>query len=115
MVRPVPGVEPAPLKVTTWRISGVIGEKTNEATVGNGMVVVVDVVVVDVDVDVVVSVILTMPGPTGFFDWQPARMAMATTGMASSSLRMTYSVRLRPTTGVTVARKPLFFMAMIAF
>jgi hypothetical protein len=62
IVRPVPGVDPDALKFTTWSTWGVTGVKTNEATVGTRILV---VVVVTVDVDVVVSVIFTTPGATG--------------------------------------------------
>src|SRR4051812_6760912 len=88
ILRLVPGVELAALKLTVCNTSGVSGENTNFATVSRGMVVVVLVDVVVVLVDVVVSVTFTMPGPTGFLLWQPISRA-ANRGGASNSLRMT--------------------------
>jgi hypothetical protein len=108
IVRPVPGVDPDALKFTTCSASGVTGENVNDATVSTRIEVVV------VDVEVVVSVIFTTPGPTGVLLWQ-ASARTRSNGLVSSSFRITYIVRLRPTTGVTVECRPLFFMVMIAF
>jgi hypothetical protein len=82
------------VKNTVCPTSGVTGVKRNAATVGSGIVdvvevdVEVEVVLVEVDVVVVVvSVIFTPPGPTGVSCWHPSMSATAN-GAASSSFRM---------------------------